>query len=326
MIWSHCSGVISSSGSKDSMPALVTRMVDRTELGAHAAKAASTDGPVGDVDLDGRGLSPRPVQLVGRRLGPGAVAVEDGHVVAVGDEPPGDAQPDARRPARSPPPPGSSAGLDRGELEVQVAEAPQHPGRLVVGSGVRRAVRGAPRTAGCRASRSRMRSRLTRPSARASGPPGQVWLPRPKAMWALALGRSTRNSAGHSKRRGSRLAAPFSSITGVPAAIVDPADGGRAAGQAEVGLHRALDAQRLFDEVRDQLRVGPELVLQLRALGQVLQRDGEQAGGGLLPGGEQEGGGAHHGGHVGHGAVGVRGQGQVGEHVVARAARRRSSM
>ena len=44
--------------------------------------------------------------------------------------------------------------------------------------------------------RSRMRSRLTRPSARASGPPGHEWTPRPKAMWAWALGRSTRNSCG----------------------------------------------------------------------------------------------------------------------------------
>ena len=36
--------------------------------------------------------------------------------------------------------------------------------------------------------RSRMRSRLTRPSARASGPPGHEWAPRPNAMWACALG------------------------------------------------------------------------------------------------------------------------------------------
>ena len=38
----------------------------------------------------------------------------------------------------------------------------------------------------------------------------------------LAFGRSSRNSAGHSNRRGSRLAAPLSSITGVPAGMSTP--------------------------------------------------------------------------------------------------------
>ena len=141
--------------------------------------------------------------------------------------------------------------------------------------------------------RSRMRSRLTRPSARASGPPGQEWAPRPKAMWACALGRSMRNSAGHSNRRGSRLAAPLSSITGVPAGMSTPPIGRRAAGEAEVGLHRALDPQHLLEEVRDAVAVGAQLVLQLGVLGEVLQRGGEQAGGRLLAGGEQERRGAH---------------------------------
>ena len=90
-------------------------------------------------------------------------------------------------------------------------------------SGARPAGRGAPRRGGCRCIRSRTRSRLTRPSDRARGAPGHEWLPRPKAMWACALGRSMRNSAGHSNRRGSRLAAPFNSITGVPAATSTPA-------------------------------------------------------------------------------------------------------
>ena len=98
---------------------------------------------------------------------------------------------------------------------------------------------------------------LTRPSARAKGPPGQAWTPRPKAMCTLALGRSIRNSAGHSNCRGSRLAAPFSSMTGVPAGDVDAGDGRGAAGQPEVRLHRALDPQRLLDEVGDPLRCAP---------------------------------------------------------------------
>ena len=168
--------------------------------------------------------------------------------------------------------------------------------------------------------RSRMRSRLTRPSARASGPPGQEWAPRPNAMWAWALGRSTRNSAGHSNRPGSRLAAPLSSITGVPGRDVDAADGRGAAGEAEVGLHRALDAQRLLDEVRDAVAVRPQLVLELGVLGEVLQRGGEQTGGRLLAGGEQERRRAHDRRHLGRRPVGVGRQRQVGEHVLARLA------
>ena len=45
------------------------------------------------------------------------------------------------------------------------------------------------------------------------------------------------------------------------------------------------------------LAVGPQLVLELGVLGQVLQRGGEQAGRGLLAGGEQERRRAHDRGH-----------------------------
>ncbi len=168
--------------------------------------------------------------------------------------------------------------------------------------------------------RLRMRSRLTRPSARARGPPGQVWLPRPKAMWARELCRSTRNSAGHSKRRGSRLAAPFSSITGVPAAMsIPPMDVERRARRksAFTGLSMRSDSSTKFGISSLSARSSS---LQLGALGQVLQGDGEEPGRCLLPGGEQEGGRTDHRCHVGHGAVGVGGKGQVGEHVVARIA------
>ena len=98
---------------------------------------------------------------------------------------------------------------------------------------------------------------------------------------------------------------------------VHAADGRRTAGETEVGLHRALDAQGLFDEARDELFVRPELVLELGVLGEVLQRNGEQACGRLLTGGEQEGRGAHHGGHVGHGPVRVRRQRKVGQDVLS---------
>ena len=72
-----------------------------------------------------------------------------------------------------------------------------------------------------------------------------------------------------------------------PPTVVD------APGEAEVGLHRALDPQHLLEEVGDQLAVGAQLVLQLGVLGEVLQRGGEQAGRRLLAGGEQERRGAH---------------------------------
>ena len=158
---------------------------------------------------------------------------------------------------------------------------------------------------------------LMRPSARARGPPGQEWAPRPKARCSLALGRSTRNSAGHSNRRGSRLAAPFSSMTGVPGAMSTPPTRGRPPGQSEIGLHRALDPQRLLDEVGDALPVGPELVLEVRILGQVLERGGQQASGRLLTGGKEERGRPHDRSHLGSRSVGILGHGQVGQHVVA---------
>ena len=109
----------------------------------------------------------------------------------------------------------------------------------------------------------------------------------------------------------------MSSITGVPAAMSTPPIGRRAAGEAEVGLHRALDPQHLLEEVGDPVAVGPQLVLQLGVLGEVLQRGGEQAGGGLLAGGEQERRGAHDRGDVGRRAVGVGREREVGEHVLA---------
>src|SRR4029077_17324886 len=43
---------------------------------------------------------------------------------------------------------------------------------------------------------------------------------------------------------------------------VDVADPGGPPGQAEVGLDRALDAERLLDEVGDASGVGPQLVLE----------------------------------------------------------------
>ena len=53
-------------------------------------------------------------------------------------------------------------------------------------------------------------------------------------------------------------------------------------------------------------------------LGEVFQRGREQTGGRFLSGSERERGDPHQGGHFGRRPVGVRGQGQVGEHVLAR--------
>ena len=169
--------------------------------------------------------------------------------------------------------------------------------------------------------RSRMRSRLTRPSARASGPPGQEWAPRPNAMCACALARSMRNSAGHSKRRGSRLAAPFSSMTGVPAGDVDAADRRGAPGEAEVGLHRALDPQHLFEEVGMRLAVRRAARPGARGArrGASARR---RAGGRWSPGRRRTGTSRCARPSVTSGVrpVGVGRQRQVGEHVVARLA------
>ena len=76
----------------------------------------------------------------------------------------------------------------------------------------------------------------------------------------------------------------------MPAVTSTPATVGGARGEAEVGLHRALDPQHLLEEVGDLLPVVAELVLQLGVLGEVLEGGGQQAGGGLLPGREEEGG------------------------------------
>ena len=136
--------------------------------------------------------------------------------------------------------------------------------------------------------RSRMRAMLTRPSTRARGPPGQACTPRPNARWTFALGRSRRNSAGTLEEPGVAVGRSVQQHHRRPGGNVDAGDRGRSPGQPEVRLHRALDAQRLFNEVGDPVGVRPQLVLELGVLAEVLQADGEQAGGRLLAGGEQE--------------------------------------
>ena len=160
--------------------------------------------------------------------------------------------------------------------------------------------------------RSRMRSMLTRPSTRASGPPGHEWAPRPKAMCTLAFGRSRRNSAGTLEPPRVTIGRAVEHHHRRPGRDVDPADRRGAPGQTEVGLDRALDAQRLLDEVRDALPVGSQLVLELGILAEVLQADGEQPGRRLLTGREEERRRAHHGRHVGRGPVRIGAERQIG--------------
>ena len=101
---------------------------------------------------------------------------------------------------------------------------------------------------------------------------------------------------------------------------VDAADRGGASRQPEVRLHRTLDPQRLIDEVGDALRVGPELVLELRVFGQVFESDGKEACRRLLAGREEERCRPYDRGDVRNGAVGVGALRQPGQHVVTRLA------
>ena len=157
---------------------------------------------------------------------------------------------------------------------------------------------------------------LTRASRRASDPPGQAWMPRPKARLSRGVAALDAELAGS-------LEVPRVAVGGAvehhqrrPGGHVDPADGRGPTGQAEVALHRRLDAERLLHEVRDQLPPLAEQLLQLGAVADELQGGAEQADGGLLPGGEQVRGDADDVDDLGQLAVRERGRGQGGEHVL----------
>ena len=96
--------------------------------------------------------------------------------------------------------------------------------------------------------RSRILFSEIRPSARASGAPGQEWLPRPNATCSRTLGRSIRNSSGVFELRRITIAAPGSSIMVVPAAIGTSPTVVDLTGQPEMALHRAFHPQRLLQE------------------------------------------------------------------------------
>ena len=99
------------------------------------------------------------------------------------------------------------------------------------------------------------------------------------------------------------------------------ADGGRHPRQPEVALHRALDAQALLDEVRQQAAIATQPLLDVGLVAHHLQRGGQQPHRRLLARGEDVGGHPHDVADLGHRAVRERRRGQPGQHVVARLAR-----
>ncbi len=128
------------------------------------------------------------------------------------------------------------------------------------------------------------------------------------------------NSAGCSNRRGSRFAAPFKHHDCRAGRDVDTADRRRHTGEPEVALDRALDAQRLLDEVRDAGAVFAQRGLKIGALTDELQRRAEQSHGRLLAGGEQIGSDPDDIDDLRCRAVGERGGRKPGHDIVARRA------
>ena len=291
--------------------------LDRAELLPDALEPGLDRRPVADVGFDGKNGRAPASQLVGGGLRP--LVVDDGDAMTVVDEGPGHAETDSRAPAG-----------DDGDAAHRLAsgtsnwrwsrDSPRR--RIQVGSYRKCRAPGGPWCSSERRMflvRSRMRSMLMRPSApQRQRAPGQEWAPRPKATWDWTLGRSARNSRGTRSRRGSRLAAPFSSMTGVPAVIsTPPMEVVRRASRKSVftGLSTRKD---LFEEVGDPVAVCPQLVLELRVLGQVLQGRREQPRRRLLPGGEQERRGSHYRGDIWRRTVWIGGESQIGEDVMTR--------
>ena len=137
MMRSHSSGVMSSSVSNDSMPALVTRISTGPELGADLGERRRRPRP-------GRRRRPRrrarcrrpPSSSSAAACAAGAVAVEDGDPVAVGDEPAGDAEPDAGGATGDDGDPAHRGASTGSNSRCTPGEAAEDPGRLVVEAAV----------------------------------------------------------------------------------------------------------------------------------------------------------------------------------------------
>src|SRR6185295_2548549 len=104
-------------------------------------------------------------------------------------------------------------------------------------------------------SRSRIRSTVTRPSIRASGPPGQLCTPRANATFCRALDRSTRSSARTLEVRRVPVRSARQQHDLRACRQLDAGEARRDASQPEVTLDGALEAQHFFDEVGDAIAV-----------------------------------------------------------------------
>ena len=159
---------------------------------------------------------------------------------------------------------------------------------------------------------------VMRPSARASGAPGHVCAPWPNARCWRALARSTWNSVGILEAAGIAVRGAVDDHDGGARGDLDAAELRRHAREPEVALHRALDAQALLDEVRDELAVLAQQLLELLVVADALQRGAEEAHRRLLTGGEEIGGDARDVDGLGNRAVGERRGRHAGHHVAAR--------
>ena len=151
---SHFSGVMSSDRVEGLDAGAGDDDGDRAELVAHRARHPLERAAVGHVDLVGR-------DACDPRAGSSAAAASQRRRRRGRAGPPRGRRPPAggRRRGRCPrrhrsrrPPGRSRRHLGRGELDVQLVQAAEDPGRLVARSGEPPAARGAPRRAGCRAS------------------------------------------------------------------------------------------------------------------------------------------------------------------------------
>ena len=165
--------------------------------------------------------------------------------------------------------------------------------------------------------RSSSRSSATRASARASGAPGQVWIPRPKAMCCRAFDRAGSKVLGSVNRRGSRLAAAWTTISVEPDGTSTPP---RVTGSLDsrksplTGLSKRSASSMKLPTLERSARSSR---LDVRAITEDLQGGTEQPHGGLLTGRIEVGRNPGHIAGIGHRAVGEGRRGHLREHVTA---------
>ena len=158
---------------------------------------------------------------------------------------------------------------------------------------------------------------VIRPSARASGAPGQVCGPWPNARCWRAFGALDLEVGGMLEASGIAVGGPVDDHDRGAGRDLHATELRRHAGEPEVALHRALDTQALLDEVRDVLAVLAQQLLELRVVAEALQRGAEETHGRLLAGREEVGGDPGDVDGFGNRTVGERRGRHTGHHVVA---------